>query len=57
MFISLECEARTYGVNCGEICEDRHSCDLKDGRCSCTNWGLRDTWRRGIGTFIGYIAA
>ena len=53
---SLECEAGTYGVNCklscGEFCLDTNSCDRKDGRCSCTNWGVGELCDREIGTFI-----
>ena len=57
MFIYVECDSGTYGVNCeescGEFCEDKN-CDHKDGKCSCTTWGLGDICDHGISKLILY---
>ena len=49
----IECEAGKYGVNCvgscGEFCQDTKSCDHKDGKCSCTAWGIGELCDRKIG--------
>ena len=49
------CDAGTYGVNCeeecGEFCVDNR-CDHKDGRCSCTTWGIGEQCGREIGKLI-----